>query len=146
MDNKITIRGRVCHVGGVEHIGATGFVKRTFVLKNDDEMARFNTIVAFTLKGESCGLIDPSYKGQVVEVAGYIESRSWEDAYGNTKFFTDIIASRIARVGSPNPGEEYNPPEVKPLMTAPSPAPRPTVATPPPPKPTADDDLENLPF
>lgn len=148
MDNKIVIRGKVCHIGEVETVGANGFVKRTFVIKDENEMSRFPKILAFTLKKDNCGLIDSSFKGQIVDVTAYVESRDWEDPKtGTLKFFTDVTAVGIQRVSYPNPGEEYNPPDVKPLTTAPSPEPKSRPAMPPPPSTGAgEDDVENLPF
>jgi single-strand DNA-binding protein len=63
----------------------------------------WHRVVAFARLGEICG--EYLHKGKQVYVEGRIQTRSWEDKDGNTRYTTEIIAKDMQMLG-PSPGKQ----------------------------------------
>jgi len=59
----------------------------------------WHRIVAFGRLGEICG--EYLHKGKQVYVEGRLQTRSWEDKDGNTRYTTEIVAREMQMLGSP---------------------------------------------
>jgi single-strand DNA-binding protein len=58
----------------------------------------WHRIVAFGRLGEICG--EFLHKGKQVYVEGRLQTRSWEDKDGNTRYTTEIVAREMQMLGS----------------------------------------------
>lgn len=61
------------------------------------EEVTFMRIVVWGKRAESCG--EYLHKGSSVFVEGRIQNRSWEDADGQKKYATDIVANNVQFLG-----------------------------------------------
>ena len=64
---------------------------------NPQERTEWHKIVVWGKQAESCGQY--LAKGRQVFVQGRIQSRSYEDKTGNTRYITEIIAQRVQFLG-----------------------------------------------
>ncbi len=64
-----------------------------------EERTEWHRIVAFGKLGEICG--EYLTKGKQVYVEGRIQTRSWDDRDGNKRWTTEIIATNMQMLGSP---------------------------------------------
>ena len=64
---------------------------------NPQERTEWHRIVVWGKQAESCGQY--LAKGRQVFVQGRIQSRSYEDKTGNTRYITEIIAQRVQFLG-----------------------------------------------
>jgi single-strand DNA-binding protein len=62
------------------------------------ERTEWHRITAWRKLGEICG--EYLSKGRQVYIEGKIQTRSWEDKDGNTKYTTEIIASDVQFLGN----------------------------------------------
>jgi single-strand DNA-binding protein len=62
------------------------------------ERTEWHRIVAWRKLGEICG--EYLSKGRQVYIEGKLQTRSWEDKDGNTKYTTEIIASDVQFLGN----------------------------------------------
>ena len=67
---------------------------------NLQERTEWHRIVAFGKMAEICG--EYLAKGKQVYIEGRIQTRSWDDKDGNKKYMTEIIATNMQMLGSPN--------------------------------------------
>jgi hypothetical protein len=96
MKNKIEVEAECCYIGEVETF-SSGFTKRTICLKEQKQDSKYPTYLAFTLKKDNTGLVNETYKGRILKVTGFVESRDWQDPQtGKVKFFTDVVAVKVA--------------------------------------------------
>ncbi len=63
----------------------------------------WHRVVAFARLGEICG--EYLHKGKQVYVEGRLQTRSWEDKDGNTRYTTEIVAREMQMLG-PAPGKQ----------------------------------------
>ncbi len=63
----------------------------------------WHRIVAFGRLGEICG--EFLHKGKQVYIEGRLQTRSWEDKDGNTRYTTEVIAREMQMLGG-QPGRE----------------------------------------
>ena len=98
-------------------------------LEDEREMLSINLAVQRSFKNED-GLYETDYlrcvlwnalashtceyckKGDLVGIKGRIQSRSYEDEEGNTKYITEIIVDRISFLASANKNKEEDEPKV----------------------------------
>jgi len=64
---------------------------------NQQEATEWHRIVAFGRLAEICG--EYLAKGSRVYLEGRLQTRKWEDADGNTRFTTEIIAREMKMLG-----------------------------------------------
>ena len=62
------------------------------------ERTEWHRIVAWRRLGEICG--EYLHKGKEVYLEGRLQTRSWEDRDGNTKYTTEIVAQNMQMLGS----------------------------------------------
>lgn len=58
----------------------------------------WHRVVAFGRLGEICG--EFLHKGKKVYVEGRLQTRSWEDKEGNTRYMTEVVARDMQMLGS----------------------------------------------
>ncbi len=58
----------------------------------------WHRVVAFGRLGEICG--EFLHKGKQVYIEGRIQTRSWEDKDGNTRYTTEVVAREMQMLGS----------------------------------------------
>ncbi|MFO7784426.1 MAG: single-stranded DNA-binding protein [Thermodesulfobacteriota bacterium] len=63
----------------------------------------WHRVVAFARLAEICG--EYLHKGKQVYVEGRLQTRSWEDKDGNTRYTTEIVAREMQMLG-PAPGKQ----------------------------------------
>jgi len=59
----------------------------------------WHRVVAFGRLGEICA--EYLHKGKQIYIEGRIQTRSWEDKDGNTRYTTEIVAREMQMLGSP---------------------------------------------
>ena len=65
---------------------------------NGEKTTDWHRIVVFGKVAELCNQY--LKKGRLVCIEGHIQTRSWEKAPGEKRYFTDIVASRVAFLDS----------------------------------------------
>ena len=83
-------------------------IRRRFVREGDTQTADFINCVAWSKTGE---FVSKYFKkGQMMEVVGRIQTRSYDDANGQKRYVTEVIAEEVGFVGAkgdnPNGGAE----------------------------------------
>ncbi len=63
------------------------------------ERTEWHKIVAWRRLGEICG--EYLHKGSQVFIEGRIQTKTWEDRDGNTRYTTEIIAQNMQMLGAP---------------------------------------------
>jgi single-strand DNA-binding protein len=71
------------------------------------ERTEWHRIVAFGRLGEICG--EFLHKGKQVYIEGRLQTRSWEDKDGNTRYITEIVARDMQMLGAPAGRESREP-------------------------------------
>lgn len=100
---RITVTGVIKNIGDIQEF-ASGFKKREIVI--DEEGTKFPNPIKFTLKKDSCSLVDSYKEGDKVTVTASINGREWENkAKGITQWFIDLDAYKIDREGSATTGK-----------------------------------------
>jgi single-strand DNA-binding protein len=66
---------------------------------NQQERTEWHRIVAWGKLGEICGQY--LAKGRQVYVEGSLRTRSWEDASGNRRWITEVVARDVQFLGGP---------------------------------------------
>lgn len=75
------------------------------------ERTEWHRIVAWRRLGEICG--EYLHKGSQVYIEGRLQTRSWEDRDGNTRYTTEIVAQTMQMLGAaskegrPESGDEH---------------------------------------
>ena len=73
-------------------------IRRRFVREGDNQTADFINCVAWSKTGE---FVSKYFKkGQMMEVVGRIQTRSYDDANGQKRYVTEVIAEEVGFVGS----------------------------------------------
>lgn len=90
------LQGRVHKIGDIQTI-KNDFTKREFVVQTDEQ---YPQLVPFELIKDKTSLIDGFKKGDPIKVSFDIRGREWQD-----RFFINLSAWRVERVGAPNPSE-----------------------------------------
>ena len=68
-------------------------VQRNFARQGEERQTDFINITAF---GRTAEFVSKYFtKGQLVAVAGRIQTRSWDDADGKKRYATDVIAEEV---------------------------------------------------
>ena len=62
------------------------------------ERTEWHRIVAWRRLGEICG--EYLHKGKEVYIEGRLQTKSWEDRDGNTRYTTEIVAQNMQMLGS----------------------------------------------
>ncbi len=68
------------------------------------ERTEWHRIVAWRRLGEICG--EYLHKGSQVFIEGKLQTRSWEDRDGNKRYTTEVYATTMQMLGSPNRGSK----------------------------------------
>jgi single-strand DNA-binding protein len=66
----------------------------TYHSGNGEKTTEWHRIVVFGKVAEQC--IQYLKKGRLVCIEGSLQTRSWEKAPGDKRYFTDVVASRVA--------------------------------------------------
>ncbi len=111
--NKVILIG---NLGGDPEVRYTtsGSAVATFSIATSEEWkdrtsgekqsrTEWHRVVAFARLGEICG--EYLHKGKQVYVEGRLQTRSWEDKDGNTRYTTEIVAREMQMLGPP-PGRQ----------------------------------------
>lgn len=111
--NKVILIG---NLGGDPEVRYTtsGSAVATFSIATSEEWkdrtsgekqsrTEWHRVVAFGRLGEICG--EYLHKGKQVYVEGRLQTRSWEDKDGNTRYTTEIVAREMQMLG-PAPGRQ----------------------------------------
>lgn len=89
--NKATFIGRVVEVGKTETLGknpAKPFYKRTIIVDDAEEGAKYPNPVPFETSGDKCKFFDGIEVGDVVTIEFYPNGRAWNDPKtGKTRYF-----------------------------------------------------------
>ena len=74
------------------------------------ERTEWHRVIAWGRLAEICG--DYLTKGRQIFVEGRLQTRSWEDRDGNKRWTTEVVASNMQMLGSPQgaPSEKELPP------------------------------------
>ncbi len=87
--------GTVTEVFDTQSVGANGFTKREFRVKEDKE-SKWPNFVAFTLKKDKCPLADSISEGAKIKVHFNVEGRIWDPDNGKpTRCFIDLVCWKI---------------------------------------------------
>lgn len=81
------------------------------------EEADFHRLVAWNKLAEICGQLVK--KGRKVYVEGRLQTRSWQDKDGQTKYMTEVVLSDMILLDTKPTGEEFNVPEEAPVVEEP---------------------------
>lgn len=107
MLNKVSLVGRLTRDPELRYLGNgtpvanfTLAVNRTFKNKNGEREADFINIVVWRKQAENCA----NYigKGSLVAVSGRIQSRSYENADGQRRYVTEVVADEVHFLDSKN--------------------------------------------
>jgi single-strand DNA-binding protein len=71
---------------------------------NGEKTTEWHSIAAFGKSAELCNQY--LKKGQLVCIEGSLQTRSWEKAPGEKRFFTEVIAHRVTFLGSKTSNSE----------------------------------------
>ena len=73
-------------------------IRRRFVREGDTQTADFINCVAWSKTGE---FVSKYFKkGQMMEVVGRIQTRSYDDSNGQKRYVTEVIAEEVGFVGA----------------------------------------------
>ena len=78
------------------------------------EEADFHRLVAWNKLAEICGQLVK--KGRKVYVEGRLQTRSWQDKDGQTKYMTEVVLSDMILLDSKQESQEFNVPEEEPAV------------------------------
>lgn len=107
MLNKVSLVGRLTRDPELRYLGNgtpvanfTLAVNRTFKNKNGEREADFINIVVWRKQAENCA----NYigKGSLVAISGRIQSRSYENADGQRRYVTEVVADEVHFLDSKN--------------------------------------------
>ena len=100
MLNKAIIMGRLTRdpelkttPSGVSVCSFSVAVDRKFVKQGEERQADFINCVAWRQQAEFVSKYFT--KGKMINVVGNIQTRSWDDANGNKRYATDVVADEI---------------------------------------------------
>ena len=106
--NKVIIVGRLGKDPEVRYTPSGAAVANFTVATSEEwkdketgekqERTEWHRIVAWRRLGEICG--EYLHKGKEVYIEGRLQTRSWEDRDGNTKYTTEIVAQNMQMLGS----------------------------------------------
>ena len=99
-NNAYRFTGRVVAVGQTERLGkdpSKPFLKRTLVVDDADEGAKYPNPVPFEATGDKCRDLDACRVGATVEVAFFLNGREWRDRQGQVRWFG---SNRIVEVSA----------------------------------------------
>ena len=106
--NKVIIVGRLGKDPEVRYTPSGAAVANFTVATSEEwkdkdsgekqERTEWHRIVAWRRLGEICG--EYLHKGKEVYIEGKLQTRSWEDRDGNTKYTTEIVAQNMQMLGS----------------------------------------------
>ncbi len=107
--NKVIIVGRLGKDPEVRYTPSGAAVANFTVATSEEwkdrdsgekqERTEWHRIVAWRRLGEICG--EYLHKGKEVYIEGRLQTRSWEDRDGNTRYTTEIVAQNMQMLGSP---------------------------------------------
>ena len=81
-------------------------IRRRFVREGDNQTADFINCVAWSKTGE---FVSKYFKkGQMMEVVGRIQTRSYDDANGQKRYVTEVVADNVEFLGSKASSENSN--------------------------------------
>ena len=116
--NKVVLMGRLTRDPEVRYTQTNNTlvatfslaIRRRFVREGDTQTADFINCVAWSKTGE---FVSKYFKkGQMMEVVGRIQTRSYDDANGQKRYVTEVIAEEVGFVGSkgdnPSGGEDFS--------------------------------------
>lgn len=106
--NKVIIVGRLGKDPEVRYTPSGAAVANFTVATSEEwkdrdtgekqERTEWHRIVAWRRLGEICG--EYLHKGREVYIEGRLQTRSWEDRDGNTRYTTEIVAQNMQMLGS----------------------------------------------
>ena len=106
--NKVIIVGRLGKDPEVRYTPSGAAVANFSVATSEEwkdrdtgekqERTEWHRIVAWRRLGEICG--EYLHKGKEVYIEGRLQTRSWEDRDGNTRYTTEIVAQNMQMLGS----------------------------------------------
>lgn len=107
MLNKASLVGRLTRDPELRYLGNgtpvanfTLAINRTFKNKNGEREADFINIVVWRRQAENCAKYIG--KGSLVAISGRIQSRSYENADGQRRYVTEVVADEVHFLDSKN--------------------------------------------
>jgi len=113
--NKVMLIGRLGRdpeertTAGGTRVSSFSLATETYRGANAEKTTEWHRIVVFGKIAEQCNRY--LHKGRLVCVEGHLETRTWEKAPGDKKYFTDVIASRVTFLDSSGSSENQDPVE-----------------------------------
>ena len=112
--NKVVLMGRLTRDPEVRYTQTnntlvasfTLAVNRRFVRQGEERQADFIPIIAWSKLGEFCSKYFK--KGQQVAVIGRIQTRTYDDAQGQKRYVTEVIAEEAYFADSKKDGDTSN--------------------------------------
>ncbi len=111
--NKVIIVGRLGNDPDMKQIGSGQTVTRLSVATSEQwadkdgkkqEKTEWHRITAWGKLAEICG--KHLSKGRQVYVEGRLQTNSWEDAQGQKRYSTEIVAQTVQFLGAPSDREQ----------------------------------------
>lgn len=102
-NGKYKFTGRVVAVGKTETLGrdpSKPFYKRTLVLDDAEEGAKYPNPVPFEATGDKCRDLDACRVGATVAVTFFLNGREWKDKQGQVRWFGANRIAEVSIVGS----------------------------------------------
>lgn len=112
--NKVILMGRLTRDPEVRYTQANNTlvasfslaVNRRFTREGDTQTADFINITAWAKTGE---FVSKYFKkGQQVAVVGRLQTRSWDDAQGQKRYATDVVAEEVYFADSKKDSDSSN--------------------------------------
>lgn len=113
--NKVIIIGRLGADPEVKTVTGGNTVARLSVATSENwtdregqkqERTEWHRVVVWGKLAELCGKY--LSKGRQAYIEGRLQTRSWEDAQGQKKYSTEIVANTVQFLGSNQPGERQS--------------------------------------
>lgn len=112
--NKVILMGRLTRDPEVRYTQTNNTlvasfslaVNRRFTREGDSQTADFINVTAWSKTGE---FVSKYFKkGQQVAVVGRIQTRSWDDAQGQKRYATDVVAEEVYFADSKRNSDDNN--------------------------------------
>ncbi len=97
--NKVVLIGRLGRdpderkTAGGKCVSSFSLATETYRGANTEKVTEWHRVVVFGKIAEQCNRF--LHKGRLVCVEGQLKTRTWEKSPGDTKYFTDVVASRV---------------------------------------------------
>lgn len=116
MLNKAILQGRICRdlelkmtASNIEVCSFTLAVERNYAKQGEKRQSDFINIVAYRQTAKF--LCNYFSKGSPVLISGSIQTRTWDDANGQRRYATEVVADEVNFCGDKAQGQADNMPD-----------------------------------